>query len=187
MTVPDAQPGPSDAALIAAWREGDESAAQELVRRHARALAGFLAAAGAREDLDDLVQETLFRAFRRIDRFRGSASFRTWLLTIGSNALKDLGRKRRRRLVLPLVDRDLPDPASDPHGELVERDLVARLADVVQQLPRLQRDVFLLRVREGLSYEEIAGALGTTPGAARVHYHHAAKRLKGAITHGEGG
>src|SRR5256885_765812 len=50
---------PTDAALIAAWRGGDEPAAAELVRRHARALARFLAGAGALEaDVDDLVQET---------------------------------------------------------------------------------------------------------------------------------
>jgi RNA polymerase sigma-70 factor (ECF subfamily) len=45
-------------------------------------------------------------------------------------------------------------------------------------LPRLQREVFLLRVQEGSDYTQIAAALGTTPGAARVHYHHAVKRLK---------
>jgi RNA polymerase sigma-70 factor (ECF subfamily) len=42
----------------------------------------------------------------------------------------------------------------------------------------LQREVFLLRTQEGSDYEQIAAALGTTPGAARVHYHHAVKRLK---------
>ena len=45
-------------------------------------------------------------------------------------------------------------------------------------LPRLQREVFLRRAQQGGDYEEIAAALGTTPGAARVHYHHAVKRLK---------
>ena len=45
-------------------------------------------------------------------------------------------------------------------------------------LPRLQREVFLLRAQEGSDYGDIAAALGTTPGAARVHYHHAVKRLK---------
>src|SRR5580658_5027558 len=75
----------TDAALIAAWQNGDERAATELVHRHTRALARFLAGAGAPEaDLDDLVQETFVRAFRAVDRFRGQCQFRTWLLTIGS-------------------------------------------------------------------------------------------------------
>src|SRR5438034_9831596 len=81
---------PTDAALIAAWRGGDEPAAAELVRRHARALARFLAGAGALEaDVDDLVQETFIRAFRAVGRFRGQCQFRTWLMTIGGNVLKD--------------------------------------------------------------------------------------------------
>src|SRR6267142_7248558 len=88
----------SDAALIAAWRAGDEQAAAELVGRHARALARFLAGAGAPEaDLDDLVQEALIRAFRSVDRFRGQCQFSSWLLTIGGNVLKDFGRRAGRR------------------------------------------------------------------------------------------
>src|SRR5207247_7601563 len=84
----------SDAALIRAWQAGDEQAAAELVARHARPLARFLAGAGAPDaDVDDLVQETFIRAFRGVDRFRGHCQFRTWLLTIGGNVLKDFGRR----------------------------------------------------------------------------------------------
>src|SRR2546430_6595888 len=85
---------PTDAALIAAWHGGDEPAAAELVRRHARALARFLAGAGAlAADVDDLVQETFIRAFRALGRFRGQCQFRTWLMTIGGNVLKDAHRR----------------------------------------------------------------------------------------------
>src|SRR5204862_4436403 len=96
---------PPDAALIAAWRSGDEQAAAELVRRHARALARFLAGAGALEaDVDDVVQETVDRAFRALGRFRGQCQFRTWLMTIGGNVLKDAHRRSRRAHVVPLGD-----------------------------------------------------------------------------------
>src|SRR2546430_7580850 len=88
---------PTDAALIAAWRGGDEPAAAELVRRHARALARFLAGAGALEaDVDDLVQETFIRAFRAVGRFRGQCQFRTWLMTIGGNHLEEAPPRRPR-------------------------------------------------------------------------------------------
>lgn len=178
MSAPEAQ-GPSpDAALIESWRAGDEGAAADLVRRHARPLARFLGASGAGEDLDDLVQETFFRAFRRIGSFRAESSFRSWLLAIGSNALKDLRRRRRRRSVLPLGDREIVDEGSDPHDQVRERDLVARLEEGVAELPPMQREVFLLRAQQGLTYAEIAVALETSVGAARVHYHHAVKRLK---------
>lgn len=167
-----------DVDLIAAWRTGDEQAAAELVGRHARALARFLAGAGAPDsDVDDLVQESFIRAFRSVDRFRGQCQFRTWLLTIGGNVLKDFGRRAARRKVLPL-DEAVRDVTGDPHEQAEAREVEAMLAAGLQQLPRLQREVFLLRAQQGLEYEEIAAALATTPGAARVHYHHAVKRLK---------
>jgi RNA polymerase sigma-70 factor (ECF subfamily) len=184
VTVPQPTVGSPDAELIAAWQGGDEAAAAELVRRHATALARFLAAAGARDDLEDLVQETFFRAFRKADSFRGAASFRTWLLAIGSNALKDARRRDKRRQVIPLESStaaDVPDGRADPQGQAAERDLLARLERAVPGLPRMQRDVFLLRAQQGMEYDEIARSLGTSVGAARVHYHQAIKRLKAAL------
>ncbi len=170
-----------DAALIAAWQAGDEQAAAELVRRHARALARFLAGAGAPEsELDDLVQETLIRAFRSVDRFRGQCQFRTWLMTIGGNVLKDFGRHMKRRAVIPL-DEMVRDGTGDPHELAEASEAEARLMAGLKALPRLQREVFLLRAQQGLEYEEIAAALATTPGAARVHYHHAVRRLKETV------
>jgi len=179
--MPPAEPvaaAPSDAALIAAWHAGDEQAAAELVRRHARALARFLAAGGAAEsDLDDLVQETFIRGFRALGKFRGQCRFGTWLLTIGGNVLKDAHRRAKRTRSVPLHD-DLRATDGDPHERTVADEAEGRLLERLQGLPRMQRDVFLLRAQQGLDYDEIAVALGTTPGAARVHYHHAVKRLK---------
>jgi RNA polymerase sigma-70 factor (ECF subfamily) len=167
----------TDPALVAAYRAGDERAAAELVRRHAKALGRFLYSMGAEpDDLDDLTQETFFRAFRRVDSWRGGASFRSWLLTIGSNLLRDQVRKRRGRLV-SIDDREIADH-SDPDGDLAAGEAEERVRNGLAKLPRLQREVFLLRAQEGSDYGEIAAVLGTTPGAARVHYHHAVKRLK---------
>lgn len=167
----------TDPALVTAYRNGDEQAAAELVRRHTGALARFLFSLGAdQDDLEDLVQETLFRAFRRVDTWRGGATFRTWLLKIGSNLLRDHVRKRRGKL-LPIDERDVVG-TSDPEGTLDAIDTEERVREGLARLPRLQREVFLLRAQEGSDYEDIALALGTTPGAARVHYHHAVKRLK---------
>jgi len=168
----------SDAALITAWQSGDERAAAELVGRHARPLARYLSGAGAPDaEVDDLVQETFIRAFRSVDRFRGQCQFRTWLLTIGGNVLKDYGRRASRRKVMPL-DETVRDVAGDPHEQAVASEAEARLAAGLKVLPRLQREVFLLRAQQGLEYQEIAVALATTAGAARVHYHHAVRRLK---------
>jgi RNA polymerase sigma-70 factor, ECF subfamily len=169
---------PSDHALAAAYRTGDERAAAELVRRHAPAVGRFLYSSGAsRDEIDDLVQEALFRAFRRLDGWRGEASFRSWLFAIAGNVLKDAYRRRKGRQVLSIEDRDLPDRA-DPQADLAATETQEQLRRGIASLPRLQREVFLLRTQQGTGYIEIAAALGTTPGAARVHYHHAVKRLK---------
>jgi RNA polymerase sigma-70 factor (ECF subfamily) len=168
----------TDAALIAAWQQGDEQAAAELVRRHARPLARYLAGAGAPSaDLDDLVQDTLVRAFRAVGKFRGQCQFRTWLLTIGGNVLKDAGRRSSRTRIVPLAE-ELQAGGGDPHEDAVAGETEARLAEGLRKLPHMQREVFLLRAQQGMAYEDIAGALGTTPGAARVHYHHAVRRLR---------
>jgi len=172
---------PTDLELVAAYRSGDERAATELVRRHAAAIGRYLYSSGAEaSEIDDLVQEAFFRAFRRLDGWRAEASFRSWLFTIAGNLLRDEFRKRKGRQLLSLDDRDLPDRA-DPHADLMSREAEKRLRQGLARLPRLQREVFLLRVQEGIDYQQIAVALGTTPGAARVHYHHAVKRLKELI------
>jgi RNA polymerase sigma-70 factor (ECF subfamily) len=171
----------SDGDLIARYRAGDEAAAAELVRRHSEPLARFLTVQGAPDDeLEDLVQDAFFRAFRSLDSFRGGASFRTWLLTIGSNVLKDRRRQWRRRRVIAL-SADHPDPSGDPSGEAEASRTADRLKEGLGRLARLQREVFLLRAQQGLAYEEIASALEISEGAARVHYHHAVKRLKSWI------
>jgi RNA polymerase sigma-70 factor (ECF subfamily) len=168
----------TDQDLIAAYRGGDERAAAELVARHGAAVRRFLYSSGAGTDeLDDLVQETLFRAFRRLDSWRGESSFRSWLLTIGGNLLKDQARSRKGRNHVALEGQELADGA-DPHHDFARGEIEERLRRELAQLPRLQRDVFLLRAQHGREYSDIASALGTTAGAARVHYHHAVKRLK---------
>ena len=82
--------------------------------------------------------------------------------------------------MLSIDDRDVPDRA-DPASTLAAGETEDRLQEGLKILPRLQREVFLMRVQLGSEYAEIARALGTTPGAARVHYHHAVKRLKEMI------
>jgi RNA polymerase sigma-70 factor (ECF subfamily) len=169
---------PTDSALVGAYRAGDQSAAAELVRRHAAPVARYLAALGvARVDVEDLVQETFFKAFRALGGWRGDGTFRGWVLRIASNLRKDQHRRERGRLLLSIEDHDLVD-AADPEGELGASDLARLLHAGIRRLSRLQREVFLLRAQQGMAYEEIARVLGTTPGAARVHYHHAVKQLK---------
>jgi RNA polymerase sigma-70 factor (ECF subfamily) len=179
---PPAEPQvPSDQELVAAYRGGEERAATFLVQRHAPSVARFLYSTGAdREELDDLVQETLFRAFRRLDSWRGESGFRSWIFSIAGNLFRDERRKRRGRTVVPLLDSDLP-VAPAPDEEHAAEEAGERIREMLARLPRLQREVFVRRVQGGEGYDAIASALGTTPGAARVHFHHAVKRLKESV------
>src|SRR3954470_23994807 len=97
MTEPSpSEQAPDDAALIARWRTGDERAATALVERHAQAIARFVASLGERDEGEEAVQDTFVRAFGALDSFRGESTFRTWLLTIARNLLRDRQRGRAR-------------------------------------------------------------------------------------------
>jgi RNA polymerase sigma-70 factor (ECF subfamily) len=171
----------ADSELIGRYLGGDEAAASELVARHARALARFLSVQGAPDDeLEDVTQDAFFKAFRSLKTFRGGSSFRTWLMAIASNVLTDRRRQWKRRTVLELTP-EVADPRADPVGQVDALMTEERLRAGLSKLSPSQRDVFLLRVNQGLDYQEIAAALDISEGAARVHYHHALKRLKGLL------
>ena len=168
----------SDAELVAMWQRGDEVAAAALVGRHAAALGRYLTACGATSaERDDLLQETFFRAFRAIGKWRGEGSLRGWLYRIAANLVKDRFRHGGGRVFVELLDHDLVG-AADPASELAASEAANRLQEGLAVLSPMQREVFLLRVEQGLDYKEVAVVLATTEGAARVHYHHAVKRLR---------
>ena len=167
-----------DDALLARWRGGDERAATELVRRHAPALARFAASLGERDGVEELVQDTFVRAFQALDSFRGESALRTWLFTIARRLVLDrrrAGARRRAREVDVEADAAVEHTALDA---VVADETQARLRRAVERLTPTQREVFTLRVAEGLSYKEIAAVAGTTEGAARVHYHNAVRAVK---------
>ncbi|MEK7401252.1 MAG: RNA polymerase sigma factor [Gemmatimonadota bacterium] len=179
MTDPDRSGGdPRDFELIAAWKAGDQRAATELVQRHASALARFAASCGARDEIEELVQDTFVRAFASLDGFRGESGFRTWLFTIERRLLIDRLRAERRRPQAAELTEDTASTTFDALDGVVADETAAKVRRAVGRLTPTQREVFVLRVTEGLSYKEIAEAVGTTEGAARVHYHNAMRAVK---------
>ena len=167
-----------DAELIARWKAGDDRAATALVERHAAALARFAVASGERSDVDELVQDTFVRAFNSLGGFRGESSFRTWLFTIERRLLLDRRRAEKRRRDRHEIQEDDAATEYDALDSVVADETQRRLRAAVERLSPTQREVFSLRVAEGLSYKEIAEAVGTTEGAARVHYHNAMRAVK---------
>src|ERR1051325_10618240 len=153
-----------DRELIARWRAGDDRAATALVERHSQALARFAVASGERNDVDELVQDTFVRAFNSLDGFRGDSSFRTWLFTIQRRLLVDRKRAEKRRRDRDEVQEDDAATEYDALDTVVADETQRRLQNVIAKLSPTQKEVFTLRVSEGLSYKEIAEAVGTTEG-----------------------
>jgi RNA polymerase sigma-70 factor (ECF subfamily) len=168
----------TDAALIAQWKAGDQRAAAQLVSRHASALARFAASSGTRDDIDELVQDTFVRAFASLDGFRGESSFRTWLFSILRRLMVDRQRAAKRKPEGVELTEGVAMTGVDPLDEVVATESHQRVRQAIDRLTPTQRDVFLLRVTEGLSYKDIATALDSTEGAARVHYHNAMRTIK---------
>lgn len=168
----------SDAELISRWRSGDERAAATLVERHAQAVARFAGSLGEREALDELVQDTFVRAFNSLDTFRADSSLRTWLFTICKRLVLDRKRSERRHGVGVELVEGHAVVEYDALDGLVADETARRVTEAMQRLTPTQREVFTLRVTEGLPYGEIATIVGSTEGACRVHYHNAVRSIK---------
>jgi RNA polymerase sigma-70 factor, ECF subfamily len=171
----------SDATLLTRWRSGDERAATEIVERHAPALARFAASLGVRNDIEEIVQDTFVRAFASLEGFRGESTLRTWLFTIMRRLVLDQRRARARRPISVPVEEDDATTEFDALDGMVATETEQKVRDAIAELTPTQREVFTLRVTEGLSYKEIAEVAGTTEGAARVHYHNAMRAVKESL------
>ena len=169
-----------DRALIARWDRGDERAATALVERHAPSLSRFVASLGHDGAHDEVVQDTFVRAFGSLEAFRGESSLRSWLFTIARRLVLDARRTARRmRNHVPIEDSQNQLVSSDDVlGGVMADESEQRVRTAVARLSPTQREVFTLRVVEGLSYKEIAVVASTTEGAARVHYHNAMRSVK---------
>jgi RNA polymerase sigma-70 factor, ECF subfamily len=167
-----------DRALVAQWLAGDDRAATAIVSRHASALARFAVRLGVRRDVDEVVQDTFVKAFGALPSFRSDSSLRTWLFTIERRIVIDRHRSEARRGVEVEVEQGTVASGHDALDGLVADEVSQRIALAMNRLTPMQRDVFALRVQEGRSYKEIADILGSTEGAARVHYHNAMRAIK---------
>ena len=171
---------PPDEELVQRVREGDEQAMNVLVDRHHGAVFRTCAAILSDEDLAaDASQDSFLKAFKAVDRFRGEAAFRTWLLAIAGNEARGFLRKVKRRREDRLEDvYMLPAGGNDPSAEVALRSEVTRVRAVLADLPEKQRLSVSLRIFEGLSFREIGETIDSTEGSARVNYHHGIQRLR---------
>lgn len=172
---------PADAAdseLIEKWKRGDTRAATAIVSRHSDALARFAVNLGERDDIEELVQDTFVRAFGSLHSFRGDSALRTWLFTIERRLVLDRRRAAARAPVSVEVNESSAATGFTALDSMVAAETEQHVREAIERLSPTQREVFTLRVSEGLSYREIAGVVGSTEGAARVHYHNAMRAVK---------
>lgn len=177
---PDRADDRDDRTLIERWLGGDQRAATAIVERHATAIARFVSTLGERE-ADEVVQDTFVRAFSSFDSFRGDSSLRTWLFTIARRLVLDRRRAQRRRRDADSLENVEVGSEYTALDSMVAAESESQVREAVERLSPTQREVFTLRVGEGLSYKEIAEVVGTTEGAARVHYHNALRAIKEAL------
>jgi len=175
---PANRPEETDMELIDRWKAGDTRAATRLVGRHSQALARFAASAGERDGIEELVQDTFVRAFASLDSFRGESTLRTWLFTIERRLMLDRRRAERRSRDTVLVEESDHVSEYGALDSLIAEEMQERVRRSLEALSPTQREVFTLRVQQGLSYKEIAVIVDSTEGAARVHYHNAIRTVK---------
>ena len=177
----------SDQALVAQAREGNRKAFRELVDKYqlpiARTVVSML---GPSSEVDDVVQEVFLKCYETLDRFRGEASFSTYLKKIAINKSLDVLR-RRKRFLGRFLSRDddtyrLPDPALDGRMDYEAGERAEIVHAAIGALPPNHRAVVVLRMIEGYSTEETAELLNLPYGTVLSRLSRAMNKLKATLS-----
>ncbi len=131
------------------------------------------------EDTDDVLQNTFVKVWKSIENFREESSLYTWLYRIATNESITFLNSKKRRNLLPLNDVSdylMENLTSDPYFEGDKLQL--KLQQAVLQLPEKQRIVFNMKYFDEMKYEDMSKILGTSVGALKASYHHAAKKIE---------
>jgi RNA polymerase sigma-70 factor (ECF subfamily) len=183
--------GEVDRDLVLRARDGDGEAFAGIVRTYQRRIyAVALRMTRRHEVADDITQDTFLRAYRHLDRFDLARPLLPWLTRIAVNlAINHLNGAARREQSLytedsPAGPREPAASASsepafdDPHRSLESKEFAHDLEGAVARLPAEQRAVFVLKVVEGLRYEEIADLLEISAGTVMSRLSRARARLR---------
>ena len=185
-----------DEALVIACQSGNREAMESLVKKHQRSVYSLLyQLAPDWSDNSDLAQEVFIRVYRGIHSLRNPKTFRSWLNQIVVNLFYDELRRRPRRLPTVSIDapiesengesdlvREIPDPALKPDEQSLVQELDQLIKKAMAQLPEQFRTAIVLRELQGLSYEEIAEAIGCELGTVKSRIARARGRLQEVLS-----
>ena len=173
----------TDGELVEQVRAGETAAFGELVERHRGAVyRAALAALGNEADAEDIAQEALVLAFRRIDQFRGDASVRTWMISIAWRL--SMSRRRRvwwkvaRTAVQETELHVLRDVSPSPEARVQSAQFIKSVEQEIRRLSPKLRDALLLAAAGDLTQDEIAAALNIPAATFRGRVRDARLRLK---------
>lgn len=177
--TPDAAPTPSDEALAAALRDGDDAALDALMLRWQVPLRAFLYRHTQNEaDALDLAQETFVRIYRNRDRYRDDARFSTWMFHIALNLARDHARRLARRPLAPLDTAPEPADTASPASATLADERAAAVRTAIAALPENLREPLLLAEYQDLSHADIAAIVRATPKAVETRLARARARLR---------
>ena len=131
------------------------------------------------ENTNDILQETFIKAWININHFRGDAKLSTWLYKIAINESITFLNKERNKQTTSIDDEDsflINNLQADDWFD--GNDLQLELQKAINRLPEKQRLVFNMRYFDEMKYEDMSEILGTSVGALKASYHHAAKKIE---------
>lgn len=179
----------SDEELMVAFQAGDITAFEVLIRRHQNGVFNFIVRfLGNREVAEEVFQEAFLKVHQAADRYLPNGKFTTWLYTIVRNLCVDTFRRRKIREAVSLDDRgengerNLSDTIA---GDNIPADVLSSASEIESVLEKAlaklnedQREVFLLREKEGLKFEEIAEVTGVSVNTVKSRMRYALEALR---------
>ncbi len=172
----------TDEALYRDYAAGDNRAFRVLLDRHGDAVYRFLTRQlGDPDTAADVTQEVFLKVIATAGEFRGDATFRTFLFQVARNAAVDAARSRSRRPDATPLREELAGSAADDDGRAFSGELCRALEAGLERLPPEQREAFLLREVEDLTFPEIAAVQGVGAETARGRVLYAMKSLRRSL------
>lgn len=169
--------------LLQAWRAGDNEAGSRLLRRHFRALFRFFRSKVA-TGVEDLVQQTMLACADGVHRFRGDASFKTYLLAIArTQLLMHLRKHARKDKPVVELETSVADVLGSPSVVVAGKDEQRLVLHALRHIPVDLQIAVELHYWEEMRVEDIAVVIGIPPGTVKSRLHRARKLMREQIEH----